>query len=355
MTSAAIAPAGPPGLRARTSRRLWRRWITANAVGELVGLGLTGAVAAAAVALLDPRWPVAAAAAIVASGAIEGTIVGYAQWRVLHDHIPMAARRWIIATVVGALAAWGAGVVPSLAFSDGGGAGAEPSLVVQLALAALLGLVAGPILGGPQAVALRDRVDRPWRWVAANAAAWACALPVTFLAPSLVSPRAPLAMVGAFAVGAFAAGAVAGAVHGVVLVSLAGGRGADLLNPVLHRVLRSHWGRLLPGLALLEFAGRRSGCTVDVVAGHVDAGGSEIVVAADAPSKRWWRNFQDPRPLTLWVRGTSRPGTGRIVTDEPELTQAVTAYQRRHGPTLTASDIRDGRAAVVVIDRIEQE
>lgn len=236
MTTIRVASQGRPDLTAGASRTLWWHWVRANAVGELVGLGLTGAVAAVAVLAIEPRWPLVAFGAVVASGAIEGTVVGLAQWRVLRDRVDLSARRWVTATVVGALAAWAAGVTPSVLLSEAGGTGTEPTLPVQLALAAALGLVAGPVLAGPQALALRGLVDRPWRWVAANAAAWACALPVTFVAPALAPAGTGAAGLGlGFAVGAFAAGAIAGAVHGVMLVSLVGGRSTHEASTQLMR------------------------------------------------------------------------------------------------------------------------
>ena len=351
MTTAPIAPTGPSAVTATASRTLWRRWVGANAVGELLGLGLTGVAAAVAMVTIEPRWPLVAVGAIVATGAIEGTIVGLAQWRVLRDHLDISAQRWVTATIVGALAAWAAGVTPSL-LADARGAGAEPTVPVQLALAAALGLVAGPILGGPQALALRGLVDRPWRWVAANAVAWACALPLTFVAPALTPAGVgtPVLVVG-FAIGAFAAGAVAGAVHGVVLVSLVGGRGVEVINPVLGRLLRSPVGRLAPGLVLLELSGRRSGRPFAVVAGHVRDGASEIVVAAAADTKRWWRNLIDPGPVTVWISGVRRRGVGRVVTDESGLARALGVWHAKHATRRpTPADVHAGRVAVVVID-----
>lgn len=220
-----MAPTAPTAPAVRTgSQALWLRWVRANAVGELIGLGLTGAAAAVVMLAIAPRHPLVAMGAVVASGAIEGTIVGAAQWRVLRDHIDVSARRWVTATVVGALAAWAAGVTPSLLLANAGGAGGEPSLPMQLGFAVALGAVAGPVLAGPQALVLRGRVERPWRWIGANAVAWACALPVTFVAPALApADGGVLVLAIAFAVGAFAAGAVAGAVHGVVLVRFAAG------------------------------------------------------------------------------------------------------------------------------------
>lgn len=225
MTTAPSVSTRSHRLGVAASRALWRRWVAANAVGEFVGLGLTGVVGAAIVWALDPRWPVLAAVALVASGAIEGAIVGVAQWQALRDRIAVTARRWTTATIVGALAAWAAGVTPMLLADQGGGTAAEPALPLQLMLAALLGLIAGPVLGGPQAWVLRGVVPRPWRWVAANAAAWGLALPITFLAPNVLPADASAATLAlAFAAGALVAGAIAGAVHGIMLVALAGGR-----------------------------------------------------------------------------------------------------------------------------------
>lgn len=223
---APIAATRPQRLDVAGSRAVWRRWVAANAVGEFVGLGLTGAVGAIALWAIEPRWPLVAAGALVASGAIEGAVVGLAQWRVMRGHVAVTARRWTVATVIGAVLAWAAGVTPMLVLGgQDGGAVAEPPLALQLVLAALLGLVAGPVLGGPQAWVLRGVVPRPGRWVVANAAAWTIALPVTFVAPSLLPPDASAVVIGlAFAVGALVAGAVAGAVHGVALVRFAGGR-----------------------------------------------------------------------------------------------------------------------------------
>lgn len=233
------------GARRRSRHRhvwqqpLWRRWVVANAVGECVGLGLTGLVAGTAVLLLGSRWAVLSAAAVIASGAVEGTVVGAAQWRVLGAPLGIGARRWILATVVGALLAWGAGVTPMLlvAGADMGGGG-EPGIVLQLVLAAGLGLIAGPVLGGPQALALRGHVRRAGRWVIANALAWGCALPLTFLGPALLPEQTAVAgFVVVFALGALIAGAVAGAVHGVLLVALVDERAADAVpQPAVNRL-----------------------------------------------------------------------------------------------------------------------
>lgn len=122
MTTAPPVPASSHRLGVARSRVLWRRWVAAYAVGEFIGLGLTGLAGAVIVWALDPRWPVLAAVALIASGAVEDTVAGIAQWRALRDPIAVTARRWTPATVVGALAAWAAdasAMMLSLAFAVG--------------------------------------------------------------------------------------------------------------------------------------------------------------------------------------------------------------------------------------------
>ena len=248
MTTLVHQQAPPRSGSTVAARTLWRRWIVANAVGELVGLGLTGVVAAVAVATYEPDRATLAAGLVVASGALEGLVVGGAQWQVLRTWIAVPARSWVIATMLGAVAAWAVAVTPMqlLGAQDGG---SEPSLPLQLALAAGMGLVAGPVLAGPQAVVLRRHVRRAWVWVIANSVAWAVALPVTFVGPAVLpAGTSPAAYGAAFAVGALAAGAVAGAVHGVALVELAGGRAAGLPGASRASMLRKGAGRLLPSL-----------------------------------------------------------------------------------------------------------
>ena len=209
-----------------SERALWVRWVGANTLGETIGLGFTAIVAVAVASAGDTgrlALVVAAAAALVAAGAVEGVAVGYAQWRVLRGPLAtLRARSWVLATVIGAVVAWTLGLVPSTLAGGAGEGGAPPvSAAVQYLLAALMGFVLGPVLGVPQWRVLRRFVPHAGRWVLANAAAWAAGMPVIFLAAGNVPPGAPpwliaLAVLGACA----AAGALVGAVHGVWLVWL---------------------------------------------------------------------------------------------------------------------------------------
>ena len=214
--------------------KFWQRWVVANALGELVGLGTVAAVgfllfqhagepANIGQALLF-------AAAFILLGAFEGIVIGLAQRQVLRTLLP-SVRGWVLATLVGAMVAWAVGMVPSTvaALMQQGATlsttSPEPPLILVLVLASCLGAIAGPILAAFQWLSLRKVVrTKAWLWLPANAAAWALGMPAIFLgaqANELTSSTAAIAALVALAI--FIAGAVVGAVHGRVLLSLAEG------------------------------------------------------------------------------------------------------------------------------------
>jgi hypothetical protein len=141
---------------------------------------------------------------------------------------------WVFATALGAGIAWLLGVIPSTLMSLGeqGGAGATPPEMggpLMLALAALMGIALGPLLGLPQWLVLRNYVSGAGWWVPAQSAAWALGMPLVFLAAGSIPDGTPLPVVVVIVVGTLAlAGAVVGAVHGVALVYLARRRVEEL-------------------------------------------------------------------------------------------------------------------------------
>jgi hypothetical protein len=206
--------------------QFWLRWVIANAFAELLGLGVVAAAGYLVVSRFgEPASPLAAvatAAVFVGLGGFEGLVLGVAQHRVLQRALP-ALTGWVRATVVGALAAWLLGMLPSTIISLlPGEAGPTPPEIddtVQLLAAAGLGIVAGPALAFFQWRRLRVAVPaRAWSWLPANAVAWALGMPVVFLAADLASRQSgvlPIATTVACAL--FAAGAIVGAVHGAFL------------------------------------------------------------------------------------------------------------------------------------------
>jgi hypothetical protein len=141
----------------------WRRWVLANALGELAGLGTVAAVGFLMFRHVgEPAniaQAIAFAGAFVLLGAFEGWVIGVAQWQVLRTLFP-SVRGWVLASVVGAMVAWAVGMVPSTAASllqqcatDLASAPFEPPLILVLALAIF---AAGGLVGAVHGCVLLD-------------------------------------------------------------------------------------------------------------------------------------------------------------------------------------------------------
>ena len=209
---------------------LWRRWVIANALGELVGLGAAAVAGVALVKLfeasLDAIASLAGASVMIVLGTFEGLVVGLAQWLVLRRPFPTVSRRaWVLASAVGAFVAWTLGMLPSTLVDFGTHAGAAPpaamSDTLMYALAAAMGAVLGPILGVPQWLALRRHVRHAAWWIPANAAAWALGMPVVFIGASSAPTGGLPGLAATGGLTAAAAGAMVGAIHGLALIWLA--------------------------------------------------------------------------------------------------------------------------------------
>ena len=212
---------------------LWARWVIANSLAETVGLGSAFGIGVLLFPYLQAPGVLTAlataAAAILAGTIIEGTVVGTAQWLVLRRPLPdMKWRSWALATAVGAFVAWSAGMLPGTLMGAGGAEGgaegaaaAEPSAAVVFGMAAVMGLVAGAILGTPQWVVLRRHVPRAALWIPANALAWAPGMVMAFVAADVLFSAGIGIGTVLLAVATLAAiGAVVGAIHGLALVWL---------------------------------------------------------------------------------------------------------------------------------------
>jgi hypothetical protein len=210
--------------------KLWMQWTLANVVGEVLGLGLAGAVAIAMVLTIGgPETTLVAlmmAGVMIAAGALEGVIVGFAQWLVLRRRLRRLNRgEWIRATAIGAFLAWTMGMAPSTLMALNQTAESSPppemSEAVKYALASVMGVTLGTVLGAPQWRVLRRHASGASLWVWANAAAWAVGMPVVFIGAG-ASPAGASALSVALTVVVTiaAAGASVGAIHGVALLWL---------------------------------------------------------------------------------------------------------------------------------------
>lgn len=212
------------------NRRFYLRWIAANSLAELLGLGPTFALDILFFTQLpEPKRLLPAVGLILlttATGAVEGTVVGLLQWSVLRAPLPRVTRReWLLATLAGALVAWFLGSLPStligLGGDSSGAAAQEPETWLMMLLAAGMGLFLGLILALPQWIVLRRHARRAWVWLPANAAAWALGMPIIFAAVDLAYQAGTIpGAAGIMAAALALTGAIVGAVHGVALLWL---------------------------------------------------------------------------------------------------------------------------------------
>lgn len=217
---------------------LWLNWVGANAVGELVGLGAVAAIAMlAGPALLGDEETLGGrllfALVMIAAGAVEGLVVGVAQWRVLRRPFPALPRQaWLRATIAGAVIAWVLGMLPSILLSGSAPDGTVPPTLDRTTvylLAAAMGAALGAVLGFPQSRVLRSHVERSGLWIAANALAWAVAMPVVFLGAGSVGRMGASTGPILFGMGTILlAGAICGAIHGTFLIRLVRETGSSL-------------------------------------------------------------------------------------------------------------------------------
>ena len=98
------------------------------------------------------------------------------------------------------------------------------------------------------------------------------------------------------------------------------------LNRVLGRfnglvvgILRSPFHLLLSwGLTAITVTGRRTGKRYTIPVGYQRDGETVDILVSEAPTKQWWRNYEEPRPMELRLRGRSHRGTARaLAPDDP--------------------------------------
>lgn len=143
------------------------RWIVVVATAEAVGFiapAIVGVQASDSPALIP---------LLLLAGAVEGALLGCGQAVVLRMRLPrLRVRAWVLLTVIGAVAAYSVGMIPS-ALSPlwtTWGWPAQAALLAGVALVLLLSI------GGAQWLELRRHLWRAGWWIAGTAAAWLVAL-----------------------------------------------------------------------------------------------------------------------------------------------------------------------------------
>lgn len=86
------------------------------------------------------------------------------------------------------------------------------------------------------------------------------------------------------------------------------------LNPLFAALLRSPLHPLLsPGLVLLTVTGRHSGRRYSIPVGYQRHGDELVVMVSEARRKKWWRNYYEPGPVSVRLRGQDRSGRAELV------------------------------------------
>jgi hypothetical protein len=156
-----------------TDRELFRRWLLVVTAGEAVGFLLPATVGP----LVMERSPAVYFPALLAAGAVEGAVLGWAQWSVARRRLPrLPRRRWVGLTAAGAASAYAIALLAPTFWDTL----SEWAIGVQVAVFATAGIVFLMTIGLAQWLELRHHVSRAGRWVAATALAWCLALGVFF-------------------------------------------------------------------------------------------------------------------------------------------------------------------------------
>lgn len=206
-------------------------WAMGNGIAESLGLGTTFVLGLAVAPHLGDQTLrgalLTAAIAVLLGILLEGVTVGLAQGLVLRRRTRLVSvPSWVVATSIGAGVAWLLGMIPStvIALTQGPSRAepaAQPGQVVQWALAVVLGLVTGPVLGVAQWTVLRRHFRKAGQWLWANGAAWAVGMPAIFVGMDLVPWEAQSAhRILAIYTVCLVVGLIVGAIHGGFLLRI---------------------------------------------------------------------------------------------------------------------------------------
>lgn len=123
-------------------------------------------------------------------------------------------------------------------------------------------------------------------------------------------------------------------------------------NGMVSAVLRSPLhGLVSRSLALFTYRGRRSGTEYTIPVGYVERGGSVLVLAGRPEGKNWWKNFAEPSPVTLRLRGRSVSGTA-VLLDGERAEEAVAHYFELSPRTARTFGVSADADPVWIADRV---
>lgn len=157
------------------------RWTFNCAMGELAGIGAAGAIAFGVNSSLGEPETIGAKVlvllAMMGAGLVEGSVLGWMQWRALrHKFGKVKRNEWVLFTALVAVLGWMLGMLPSLfggsAVEDPAAAPSDIDFSDPLVFGMLtigMGLALGALFGIFQWLVLRKYVAKANRWILANA------------------------------------------------------------------------------------------------------------------------------------------------------------------------------------------
>jgi hypothetical protein len=213
-----------------TNRHI-KKWTFFCAFGELSGIAIAGTIAFFVnTAVGEPQTLVQKLAVLISmlvAGAIEGSLLGWFQWKILKEITKIRKAEWMRATILVAVLGWFRGMLPSLFFvppagpegSVGSGLFDDPLVFAAMCIGS--GLVLGAIFGTFQYFVLRKYMSNAAWWILANALGWGVGLGWIYAGASLPDEQSGLVLnIVAGASGGILAGLSVGVITGLFLRKL---------------------------------------------------------------------------------------------------------------------------------------
>jgi deazaflavin-dependent oxidoreductase (nitroreductase family) len=117
-------------------------------------------------------------------------------------------------------------------------------------------------------------------------------------------------------------------------------------NPLLRVVLSSPLHRPLSRtLLVLSYIGRRSGRRRATPVQYARFGDDLALVAARASHKSWWRNFRDPAPVTITLRGHPHQAIAEVLSGD-ERNAGLSAFHAQYPRARLEDDFEVVRVCV---------
>ena len=118
-----------------------------------------------------------------------------------------------------------------------------------------------------------------------------------------------------------------------------------MVNPALRALLASPCkGEASSGLVGVAYTGRVSGHSCRLVTGYSPAPDGRLLVLVGHPTRKtWWRNFRQPQPVELLLRGRRLEATGRVLArgthEWGDAAETCAALRPRAAPALAEAEL----------------